>query len=130
MPLAWAHAEHVKLLRSLMEGRVFDMPPQPKERYQVQGVQRHHAVWRFNNKCRRLPAGHVLRIELSSAALLHWSVDGWRTVTDTPTGDSGFGIHFADLGTTDLKFGDAVVFTIYWSAENRWEGADYQLAVG
>ena len=28
MPLVWAHAEHIKLLRSLREGRVFDMPPQ------------------------------------------------------------------------------------------------------
>ena len=28
MPLVWAHAEHIKLLRSLADGRVFDMPPQ------------------------------------------------------------------------------------------------------
>ncbi|MGH7034315.1 MAG: glucan 1,4-alpha-glucosidase [Stellaceae bacterium] len=129
MPLAWAHAEHVKLLRSLADDRVFDMPPQPRERYQVQGVQRHHAVWRFNNKCHRVTAGRVVRIELSSTALVHWSTDGWRTVHDTPTEDSGLGIHFADLGTRGLKPGDAVVFTIYWFAENRWEGVDYQLAI-
>jgi glucoamylase len=129
MPLAWAHAEHVKLLRSLADGRVFDMPPQPRERYQVQGVQRRHAVWRFNNKCRHITAGHALRVELSSAALVHWSEDGWGTVHDTPTQDSGFGIHFADLGTTALKAGDAIVFTICWSADKRWEGVDYQLHV-
>jgi glucoamylase len=129
MPLAWAHAEHVKLLRSLADGRVFDMPPQPRERYQVQGVQRRHAVWRFNNKCRHVPAGHALRVELSSAALVHWSVDGWRTAHDTPAEDSGFGIYFADLGTTGFKSGDAILFTIFWPAENRWEGVDYQLAV-
>lgn len=129
MPLAWAHAEHVKLLRSLADDRVFDMPPQPRERYQVQGVRPHHSLWRFNNKCRHVSAGRVLRVELSSAALVHWSADGWRTVHDTPTADSGFGIHFADLGTTGLKPGDAVMFTIYWPAENRWEGVDYRLAV-
>ncbi|HEX5103868.1 MAG TPA: glycoside hydrolase family 15 protein, partial [Pirellulaceae bacterium] len=129
MPLAWAHAEHVKLLRSLADGRVFDMPPQPRERYQVQGVQRRHAVWRFNNKCRHVPAGHALRVELSSAALVHWSVDGWLTAHDTPAEDSGFGIYFADLGTTGFKSGDAILFTIFWPAENRWEGVDYQLAV-
>ena len=28
MPLVWAHAEHIKLLRSLRDGAVFDMPPQ------------------------------------------------------------------------------------------------------
>ena len=32
MPLVWAHAEHVKLLRSLKDGRVFDMPPEPVQR--------------------------------------------------------------------------------------------------
>src|SRR5881398_3740999 len=26
MPLVWAHAEHIKLLRSLKDGAVFDMP--------------------------------------------------------------------------------------------------------
>ena len=35
MPLVWAHAEYVKLLRSLREGQVFDTPPQPVKRYQV-----------------------------------------------------------------------------------------------
>jgi glucoamylase len=33
MPLAWAHAEYVKLLRSLRDGRVFDTPSQTVERY-------------------------------------------------------------------------------------------------
>ncbi|NUS19750.1 MAG: glucan 1,4-alpha-glucosidase, partial [Mesorhizobium sp.] len=33
MPLVWAHAEHIKLLRSLRDGAVFDMPPQGVERY-------------------------------------------------------------------------------------------------
>jgi glucoamylase len=129
MPLAWAHAEHVKLLRSLADGRVFDMPPQPTERYQVQGVRPRHAIWRFNNKCRRLPAGRILRIELLSTASVHWSVDGWRTVQDTPTEDSRLGVYFADLDTAGLKSGDAIVFTLYWPAEGRWEGIDYDLAV-
>jgi glucoamylase len=38
MPLVWAHAEHVKLLRSLKDGRVFDMPPEPAQRYQAEGI--------------------------------------------------------------------------------------------
>ena len=33
MPLVWAHAEYLKLMRSLDEGRVFDMPPQTVKRY-------------------------------------------------------------------------------------------------
>jgi glucoamylase len=33
MPLSWAHAEYAKLVRSLREGRVFDMPHQAYDRY-------------------------------------------------------------------------------------------------
>ena len=129
MPLVWAHAEHVKLLRSLADGRVFDMPPQPRQRYQIEGVRSRHCVWRFNNKCRRLTAGSVLRVELLAAAAIHWSSDAWRTIRDTPTQDSGFGIHFADLDTAGLAAGGGIVFTIHWTADERWEGVDYALAI-
>ena len=129
MPLAWAHAEHVKLLRSLADGRVFDMPPQPCQRYQIDGVGSRHGIWRLNHKCRRLPAGRILRVEVPAAASIHWSADGWRTVHDTPTQDSSFGIHFADLDTAEFATGGTVVFTIYWPAEDRWEGTDYRLTI-
>src|SRR5258707_4617325 len=78
MPLVWAHAEHVKLLRSLADGRVFDMPPQPRQRYQIDGVRSPHAVWRFNQKCRGVPQGRIVRVELPAPALVHWSSDDWR----------------------------------------------------
>lgn len=129
MPLAWAHAEHVKLLRSLADGCVFDMPPQPKERYQIQNVRPRISIWRFNNKCRRIQAGCVLRIELLDVASIHWSSDGWRTVHDTPTRDSGLGTHFVDLDTASLGPGSTILFTVHWSAEDRWEGVDYDIVV-
>ncbi|HZE60517.1 MAG TPA: hypothetical protein VE085_08175 [Burkholderiales bacterium] len=42
---------------------------------------------------------------------------------------SGFGIHFADLDTARLPAAGAVVFTLYWPGDDRWQGADYSLAV-
>jgi glucoamylase len=36
MPLAWAHAEYLKLRRSLRDGRLFDLPPQTVQRYLVE----------------------------------------------------------------------------------------------
>ena len=33
MPLMWAHAEYVKLLRSVSDGRVFDLIPEVANRY-------------------------------------------------------------------------------------------------
>lgn len=62
MPLVWAHAEYVKLRRSLDEGRVYDLPPQTVNRYLVNHTDSPHAVWRFNNKCDAMPPGLTLRI--------------------------------------------------------------------
>ncbi|HET7306634.1 MAG TPA: glucan 1,4-alpha-glucosidase [Gammaproteobacteria bacterium] len=129
MPLVWAHAEHVKLLRSLADGRVFDMPPQPYQRYQVDKVASRHAVWRFNHKCSRLPAGGILRVETLATARIHWSIDAWRTVSDTPTSDTGFGVYFADIPTAELGVGGVVAFTFYWLDAERWEGVDYRMTV-
>ncbi|HEX4111782.1 MAG TPA: glucan 1,4-alpha-glucosidase [Stellaceae bacterium] len=129
MPLVWAHAEHIKLLRSLADRGVFDMPPQTRQRYQIDNVQSRHCVWRVNQKCRMLPAGSILRIELLAAATIHWSVDEWRNTTDTPTRNSGVGVQYADLPTADLAKGAAMVFTFHWQSEDRWEGADFHLAV-
>jgi glucoamylase len=129
MPLAWAHAEHVKLLRSLADGRVYGTPQQPVRRYQVERVRSQRCVWRFNQKCRLLPAGGVLRVELLAAATIHWGADGWRNTRDTPTRESGFGIQYADLDTSDAPIASEIVFTIHWTAEDRWEGVDYRLAV-
>jgi glucoamylase len=130
MPLVWAHAEYTKLLRSLHDGHVFDMPPQPVQRYQVRKVVSPFAVWRFNHKCRGFALGKRLRIEVLAPAVIHWSADDWRSVHDDPTVDSQLGIHFVDLPTEGLPAGASVQFTFYWTAAKRWEGVDFSMTCG
>jgi glucoamylase len=129
MPLVWAHAEHVKLRRSLHDGRVFDLPPQPVERYRVERIGSPYAIWRFNQKARTMPASHVLRVELLAPAVVHWSADGWRTVEDTPTRDTRLGVHVGDLPTRHLPAGGHIDLTFYWPAADRWEGTDFVVTV-
>jgi glucoamylase len=129
MPLVWAHAEYLKLVRSLHDGTVFDMPPQPLRRYQIDKTPSRLALWRFNHKCRTLHRGKTLRIEALARAVLHWTVDAWRTVQDTPTIDSRLGVHFVDLPTAALPAGVRVQFTFFWVEANRWEGEDYCMRV-
>ncbi len=129
MPLVWAHAEYVKLLRSLREHRVFDTPPQTVQRYQVEKVTSRLAIWRFNHKCRRILAGRLLRIEVLAPALVHWSLDEWHSVHDTQTLDSGLGIHVADLPTDGLPIGGVLTFTFLWLKESRWEGVNFEVTV-
>jgi glucoamylase len=130
MPLVWAHAEYVKLLRSLRDGRVFDTPPQPVKRYQIDKIESSLAIWRFNHKSRDIPPGKVLRVELLAPAMVHWSVDGWRTAHDSKTVDTGLGLHVVDLPTDMLPAGSRVLFTLLWLDTGQWQGEDFELTVG
>jgi glucoamylase len=130
MPLVWAHAEHLKLLRSLHQGRVFDMPPQPAQRYQVEGIGSPYAIWRFNHKCQRIPIGKTLRLEVLAPAIVHWSTDGWQTVQDTGTRDTDLGVHVADLANSELSPGTQLQFTFFWPEVERWEGVNFTVEVG
>jgi glucoamylase len=129
MPLVWAHSEYAKLCRSLKEGKVFDTPPQPVERYQVQRKGSPFAIWRFNHKLRRFPAGKVLRIEVSKPAIIHWSIDDWHTIHNTVVQASGLGTYVQDLPTRELASGSTFRFTLYWSKEAEWVGEDFIIEV-
>jgi len=128
-PLVWAHSEHIKLVRSLKDGKIFDQPPQTVKRYQLERREAEYCGWRFNNKCRTIPHAKILRIALLAPAMVRWSTDGWQTPHDTSTQQSGLGIHFADLPTRNLDSGHAVIFTFYWPQGQRWEGEDFTVIV-
>jgi glucoamylase len=129
MPLVWAHAEYVKLRRSLADGEVFDRPPQTVRRYLEEQTTSRLVTWRFNNKLRDMPVGGTLRVETLTPGMVHWSADGWRSVHDTPTRDTTLGVHVADLVTEHLHHGDRVDLTFYWPEGERWEGVDFQVRV-
>jgi glucoamylase len=129
MPLVWAHAEYVKLCRSLRNGQVFDMPPQPVQRYQVEETGSPYALWRFNHKCRVIPAGKTLRVEVLAPAVVCWSADGWQTKRELEAQDMGLGVHVADLPTDELKIGMTVVFTFYWPDVGNWEGINFDVEI-
>ncbi len=54
MPLVWAHAEYIKLRRSLEDGRVFDMPQHAVERYLKKRNVCTRTYWRFEQPCRAI----------------------------------------------------------------------------
>ncbi len=97
MPLVWAHAEHIKLLRSLADGTVFDLPPQPVRRYQRERRTPRVQPWRPDWRAERIAPGRVLRIELPAPSVVTWSVDDWHTSAEAATRDTGLGVHVAEL---------------------------------
>ena len=121
MPLVWAHAEHIKLLRSLKDGAVFDMPPQPFDRYVKNSPPVAPVVWRMTSEAFKIAdrskisvsnswnprsfAGHQINGHLRKTAMLC---------------DSGLGTYICDLPTENLVNGSFVVFTFHWPQQDKW----------
>lgn len=129
MPLVWAHAEYIKLRRSLHDGRVYDMPAQTVERYLEKQTGSPLIVWRFNQKCQNIPQGKTMRIETRASTVVHWTADQWETSQEAQSTDTNLGIHYVDLPVEELSPGKAVIFTFYWPDEDRWEDHDYKVEV-
>ena len=128
-PLVWAHSEYIKLRRSLLDGKIFDQPPQTVKRYLEKKVSATYFNWRFNNKPRTLPCGKKLRLLLPEPAMVHWSFDGWQAAHDSDSNESGWNLHHLDLPTEKLAAAREVVFTFFWKNAQRWEGRDYKVSV-
>ncbi len=128
MPLMWAHAEYIKLLRSLRDGRVFDMPPQTVQRYLVEKRTAKFTVWRFNQKSSSVPLGFTLRIELLAPATIVWSRDAWKSKLTDPAHMTRLGVYFLDIPTSEIPAGTVLQFTFEW-ANGQWEGSDFSVAV-
>jgi glucoamylase len=129
MPLVWAHAEYLKLRRSLHDGRLFDQPPQTVQRYLKKKTVSPRLTWRFNHKLRSLPPGKILRIELMAPVVIHWTADDWKTCQDIKSLDDGLGIHLADLLTQSFPEGTQIKFTFYWPDAGHWEGKDFMVRI-
>ena len=128
-PLVWAHSEYIKLRRSLVDGKIFDQPPQTVERYLIKKKSAEYFNWRFNNKPRTMPCGKKLRILLMEPAMVRWSSDNWQTVHDSDSQESGWNLQHLDMPTETLPAGREIAFTFLWKNSGRWEGRDYQVTV-
>ena len=129
MPLVWAHAEHIKLLRSLKDGAVFDMPPQTFERYVKNSAPLAPIVWRITSESSSITAGRILRLEFLEPATIRWSPDNWKSVKDNKTNDTGFHTHIFDIATENLKSGSSLVFTVYWQQQDKWAGKNFRVDI-
>jgi glucoamylase len=128
MPLVWAHAEYIKLLRSVADGQPFDLIPVVAQRYLNGGGRKDLEIWKPTRQVRKVAPGHTLRIQASRPFRLHWSLDEWQTIEDTQSGDTGLGVSFVDLPVRSAGRGP-IRFTFFWPTEQRWEGRDYEVAV-
>jgi glucoamylase len=127
MPLCWAHAEYVSLVRSHKDGVCFDRIEPVYQRYAKAGTDSKIEIWTLAHQPQRIAHGRTLRIITEKAATIHWSFDGWTTANDLVTRDAGFGCWFADLPANQLKTNDRIVFTLLW--QEGWEGKDFKVGI-
>jgi glucoamylase len=129
MPLMWAHAEYIKLLRSRADGQVFDRIPEVADRYLKKNRQRtEHEVWKPNYRPSYIRAGTRLRVITPGSFQLVWTMDDWSTVNKTQATATGIGLYYVDLATAP-KQRQPVIFTFFWTGEDRWEGRNYEVKV-
>lgn len=128
MPLMWAHAEYIKLLRSVRDGSVFDRIAAVADRYLSGRGRKDLEIWKLSRRARIVSAGATLRILDPTRFRLRWSLGDWRSSTDSASVTTALGIHSVDIVVPEGQRAP-VRFTFFWPEAGRWEGTDFQVEV-
>jgi glucoamylase len=125
VPLVWAHAEYIKLLRSVRDGKIFDLIPAVSERYLT--LNRHYhprEIWKPVHQPRSIPAGWPIRVQADSSFRLRWTDDEWTSIHDTDSIQTSLGINYVDITASSSRT-SPIKFTFFWTASGKWEERDY-----
>jgi glucoamylase len=129
MPLMWAHAEYIKLLRSTQDGKVFDLIPEVVNRYLGdRQACKSLEIWKFNRQVSQVKRGRSLRIQTFAPFQLHWSQDNWQTVQDIDSTATSLDIHYVDISVANAQQ-NQIEFTFFWTQASQWENKNYQVAI-
>ena len=129
MPLAWAHAEFVKLMVSRNLGHPVDRPRAVWERYGGRRPKVDTVVWCLHAPVNRIARGTSLLLALPGSTRLRWSLDGWGTAVETETEQTGFGLYTAEIDAAAIGAAREIDFTFQWSDTDRWIGEDFRVTV-
>ena len=130
MPLCWAHAEYLSLVRSAHDGVCFDRVEPAFQRYVVHPVASRHEIWSFRHPLRRISPGKILRLIVAADATVAWSADNWASTNRVDTShNSALNVWSADLFTEGCPDGVVIAFTFFWKVAQRQEDRNYSVAV-
>ena len=129
MPLAWTHAEFVKLMISRQLGYPFDRPAAVWRRYGGRRPEAKRAIWCLHAPIGRIEHGMALIIALPRAARIHWGTNGWQNAADDETQDAGLGLHGFEVTESVLSQVRSINFTFQWRDTQDWVGKDFLVAI-
>jgi glucoamylase len=131
-PLVWAHSEYLKLLRSTVDGKIFDRISAVEERYSKPSHERNfHSlieIYQTSRPVTALPAGLMLRIMDPKPFRVIYTFDNWITTLRADSRSVGYPGSYADILTTPELMG-SIIFTLYWTNEDRWLGHNVEVAL-
>jgi glucoamylase len=129
VPLVWAHAEYLKLLRSTIDGRVFDRIEPVYERYSNGAGRANHGL-EISSPLRpiqRMDAGRILRILNPRPFELVCTADGWNSRQSQAARSVGSAGFSADIvppaGSTGLEW------TQRWLESDTWLGYNVKVKI-
>ena len=120
VPLVWAHAEYLKLLRSAVDGKVFDRIDRVYERYcEPEGrkqLRSNLEIYSRRRPIQRIKAGQTLRILDESHFEVVWSADGWKTtqIADAADPPGQCGIQRGSLPPARNAESGGLLWTLHW----------------
>jgi glucoamylase len=129
MPLAWAHAEFVKLMISRQLGYPFDRPAAVWRRYGGRRPEAKRAIWCLHAPIGRIKNGIALIIALPRPARIHWGTNGWQNAADGETQDVGLGLSGFEIGAAALSQARSINFTFQWRDTQDWVGKDFHVVI-
>ncbi len=139
-PLVWAHAEYLKLLRSVADGKVFDTVSVVAERYAVPpGTRTFRStidIFQLARPIQIIKAGWTLRIVDAKRFDVTYTLDDWKTTQFASSKVVGSPGCFVDIPTPDQSEGQTgkLIFTMHWPASadvaDHWLGRNIEVALG
>ena len=131
-PLVWAHAEYIKLLRSVADGQVFDRISVVADRYAVpkekRTFQSRMEIFQVGRPISSMVQGGTLRIMDRERFRVVYTEDNWATKHEVDSRVVGAPGSYVDIQTAWNQAG-SIVFTLYWPVQDRWLGRNYEVTV-
>jgi glucoamylase len=140
-PLVWAHAEYIKLLRSVIDGKIFDTISVVEERYACPPGKRTFKstteIFSVSRPVTEIPAGYKLRIIDANRFKVVYTLDNWASQQTINSRVVGFPGSFADIeipDSDDWNEGEGkLIFTMSWpecaDGQEHWLGYNVEVAV-
>ena len=129
MPLAWSHAEYIKLACSILEGYPVDRPEPLWARYRGLTPETHLWFWSPQTPIRTLPASQRLGFCLSRPARILWRADKGKAIgeyQEIATYDPGMGV---DIATLPEMPADVDCLRFRLTGEGWRDEAEYEVRV-